>query len=141
MANYMASARTNYFRVTDEEKYKELFNGLCGEDDIADFTKEENGVVYHGFGSYCSIEYCAPSEEDDDYEYNFDAFLDELQKILPDDEVFVYMEAGNEKLRYVSGYVIVMTNKECKSMSLDNWARQQAKQMLNNDDFETQMTY
>lgn len=141
MANYIASARTNYFRVTDEEKYKKLFDGLCGEDDITGFTKEENGVIYHAFGSYCNIEYCEVFGADDDYEYDFNTFLNKLQKILPDDEVFIYMEAGHEKLRYVSGYVIVMTNKECKSMSLNAWARQQAKQMLNNDNFETQMTY
>ena len=29
MANYMATARTNYFRVTDESRYSELFNKLC----------------------------------------------------------------------------------------------------------------
>ena len=134
MANYMATARTNYFRVTDEDKYSELFNGLCSEDNIEDFTKEKDGVIYHGFGSYDSINYLV------DDEYDFDEFLIELQKILPDDEVFIYMESGYEKLRYVVGFVVVVTSKEIKSMSLDTWAKEQAKQLLGSG-FETETEY
>ena len=73
-------------------------------------------------------------------EYDFDEFLTRLQKILPDDEAFVYMEAGNEKLRYVVGFVVVVTSKEIKSMSLDTWAKEQAKQLLGSD-FETETEY
>ena len=148
MANYMATARTNYFRVTDEEKWQELFNGLCCEDEIHDFTEDREGVKYHGFGAYASIEYMSKvyiegeTEEDgyDDYEYDFDEFITELKKILPDDEAFVYMEAGNEKLRYVTGFVMVVTNKETKSMSLDSWAKEQAKLLLG-ENFETKTEY
>ena len=38
MANYTAASRTNYFRVTDEDKYSELFSNLTSEDIINDFT-------------------------------------------------------------------------------------------------------
>jgi hypothetical protein len=134
MANYMATARTNYFRVTDEKKYEELFYGLCCEDTIEDFTKEKDGVLYHGFGSYDSINYLVSDE------YDFDEFLTKLQKILPDNEAFIYMEAGNEKLRYVVGLVVVVTSKEIKSMSLDTWAKEQVKQLLGSD-FETETEY
>ena len=79
MADYMATARTNYFRVTDEEKWQKLFNGLCCEGEIYDFTEERDGVRYHGFGAYSSIEYMSKeyvedkTEEDsyDGYEYVF----------------------------------------------------------------------
>lgn len=57
MANYYANARTNYFRVTDEKKYQELFGELTAEDDIKDFSGEIDGVMCHGFGAYSSIEY------------------------------------------------------------------------------------
>ena len=32
MADYICTYRTNYFRVTDEEKYQKLINKLAGED-------------------------------------------------------------------------------------------------------------
>jgi hypothetical protein len=142
MANYMGTSRTNYFRVTDEDKYQELFKNLRStEDDIHDFTTDNNGVIYHGFGSYSSIDYVVSVDDEyDDEEYDFDAFLHELQKILPDDEAFMYFESGYEKLRYVGGYVLVCTNKEIRSTSLDHWAIEQAKQLLG-DDFTTQTSY
>lgn len=136
MANYMGVSRTNYFRVTDEQRYNELLGKLVCEDNIHDFTEERNGILYHGFGAYDSIEYIEDEYED----YNFDKFLEEIQKILPDDEAFMYFESGYEKLRYVSGFVIVCTNKEIKSTSLDSWAKEQAKQLLGSD-FETQTEY
>lgn len=136
MANYIGTSRTNYFRVTNEQKYNELINNLICEDNIHDFTEERNGILYHGFGAYDSIEYM--ENEYDDYDFN--KFLKELQKILPDNEAFIYFEAGHENLRYVSGFVLVCTNKEIKSMSLDVWAKEQAKKLLGSD-FETQTSY
>ena len=138
MANYMATTRTNYFRVTDESRYSELFNKLSCKDYIEDFTENKNGIIYHGFGAYGTISYLVGNE--DDCEYDWDEFIKELQKILPDDEAFIYMESGYVKLRYVTGFVLVVTNKETKSMSLDRWAKEQAKLLLG-DDFETQTNW
>lgn len=47
MANYECTYRTNYFRVTDEEKYKKLISKLSG-DYFEDFTESD----LHGFGGY-----------------------------------------------------------------------------------------
>ena len=136
MANYYATARTNYFRVTDENKYTKLFTGLTSECTVEDFSKEVDGVLYHGFGSYDTIAYWDEEKE----EFNFDLFLEQLQKILPDDEAFIYMEAGYEKLRYVNGFCIVVTNKEIKTMYLDEWAKMEAKSLLG-ENFTTQTDY
>lgn len=135
MANYVAAARTNYFRVTDEQKWQGLFEGLCAED-IEDFSEVKNGVMYHGFGGYDSIDYFDPDTE----EYSFDLFLRKLQKILPEDEAFIYFETGHEKLRCVTGCVIVCTSRDIESMSLSEWALKTAKYMVGSD-FETQMDY
>lgn len=139
MANYMSTSRTNYFRVTDEKRYEELFANLCAEDTIHDFTKEKDGILYHGFGTYGSVEYIEENEEED-CEYDFNGFLLELQKILPEDEAFMYFESGYEKLRYVTGFSIVVTSKEIVSESIDNWAMTKAKELLGKD-FTTETTY
>ena len=129
MANYDATVRTNYFRVTNEKKWKELFNGLCCQDEIQDFTEKIDGITYHGFGAYGSIDYF----DKETVEHNFDKFLNELQKILPDDEAFIYFESGYEKLRYVTGFSIVVTKKEIVSENINDWAIKKAKELLGSD--------
>ena len=137
MANYMAVSRTNYFRVTDEERYKELFDMLTSEDDIEDFTKPgEDGIVRHGFGCYGDID-CYDEENED---YDFDGWLNKLQEILPDDEAFILESSGYEKLRYVTGWVVVVTRKEISGMDCDTWAKKKAKELLGQD-FETRTAY
>lgn len=147
MANYCAFSRTNYFRVTDEEKYKELFAGLTDDsgDGVEDFTKvDKNGVTLHGFGTYGSIEWHDPakSDEDDDYEDEFDTFLDRLKEILPDDDAMIMTEVGYEKLRYLTAYSIVVTkNNPTQSFDLGNIAVSRAKDLLGNREWHTEMEY
>ena len=140
MANYIATARTNYFRVTDEERYAELFAGLLSEDQIYDFTKtDSDGVTRHCFGSYDAIDWYA--EEDEDHEDpDFGRFLIELQRILPEDEAFMYFEAGHEKLRYVTGCTVVVTANRIRRMSIDDWAMKTAEELLG-EGFTTQIDY
>ena len=135
MANYGSTVRTNYFRVTNEETYKMLFSRLCSNSTVDDLTKERDGILYHGFGAYDSIDYCISEDN-----YDFDAFLKELQKILPEDEAFIYFESGCEKLCYVTGEVIVVTSKQIVSETLENWAMTEAKKLLG-EDFITRTTF
>ena len=138
MANYSCTTRTNYFRVTDEAAYEKIFNNLCSESTLEDFTETKDGKIMHGFGCYSNIEYYIDSSEDADSD--FDAFLTELQKILPDDEAFILFESGNEKLRYVTGYATIVTNKTIETLSIEDLAIKRCKELLGND-FTTQTTY
>lgn len=138
MANYMAACRTNYFRVTDEEKYQKLFSGLCGEDTIHDFTEtDEEGITRHGFGCYGTLFWSDPDEE---WEDGFDSFCEKLREILPEDEAFIYLESGNEKLRYVIGAYTVVTREEVKWGEISNLAIETAKQIIG-PDYSTQTDY
>lgn len=128
MANYTTSARTNYFRVTDEKKYIELFNRLVADDSIEDFTRESSGILYHGFGSYSTIDYLVETDSKDDI--CFDNFLEELQKILPDDEAFIYVESGNEKLRVINGFAYVVTSSKIEFVDLISWTLSTVKELL-----------
>lgn len=136
MANYYANVRTNYFRVTDEEKYQKLFNRLGSEYQIEDFSEVKDGVMYHGFGAYGTIDFY----DENDLEIDFDIFLKEMQEILPDNEAFIYFETGNEKLKYLVGSCIIVTNKEIVSENIDDWAIKKSKELLG-DDFVTQINY
>ncbi|MBQ7818584.1 MAG: hypothetical protein IJ341_02685 [Bacteroidales bacterium] len=138
MANYYGFAKTNYFRVTDEDRYAKLFSHLVVSDGdmLDDFSKEENGVVFHGFGAYSSIDFKVSSPESQYLEYDFDAFIEMLQEILPDGEAFIYTEVGHEKLCYLTGYSIVATKDEVRSISLNDESLNAAREMLKNPEFE-----
>ena len=139
MANYEETSRTNYFRVTNEERYQELFNHLVSEDKIYDFTKiDKNGIAWHAFGSFGYIRY---KTDEDDCWMDRDTFFNELQKILPDDEAFIFMSAGHEKLAYVNGFSVIITNKDIQYVDIIGDAIKKARIMLNNPEWTTDEEY
>ena len=149
MANFIGTARTNYFHVTDEEKYKYLFNGLVGSDDeIISFDEtDKNGKILHGFGSYSSI-YWSPSKADGNPDWldeddadGYEDFLNQLSKILPEDEAFVLIDVGHEKLRYLSGFATIVTNKDIKYVDLTNTTQTVAREMLQKPDYKLEIEY
>ena len=129
MAMYECATRTNHFRVTDEDRYKELFNNLDSDYGIEDFSVEKDGVIYHSFGAYSSIYYA----DENNQEIDFDYFLDELQKIIPSNEAFILTEAGHEKLRYISALTIIVTKKEIITEDMNVWAYAKAKELVGNE--------
>ncbi len=198
MANYESFYRTNYFKVTDEARYKKLIGNLDGEElnffekdglhafggygnltyydviTVADFLKvkeqiEDLPLKFYQKEDSCSdnwVEVTKTPEEISDYyvektkahdtymevritddfydtcydNEDFDVFLEEMQKILPDGEAMIYTEVGHENLRYVSGYATIVTNKEIRCLDLTSYALETAKEMLGTD-FKTQMDY
>lgn len=139
MANYYSTSRTNYFHVTDEDAYQKLFSKLSGyEDSVHDFSKvEDDGRVLHGFGSYSGVSYY----EDEDSDPDFDIFLEKLQEILPEDEAFIYVESGSEKLRYIEGLAVCVTRHDILSENLNHWASDAARAMLGNPKYEADLCY
>ena len=55
-------------------------------------------------------------------------FAQQLQKILPKGECFVYEEIGHEKLRYLTGYVIMATHDHITDGSLNSFVRDQSEE-------------
>lgn len=137
MANYTATSRTNYFRVTDEAAYQNLFGELLSESGIEDFSEEVDGILWHGFGSYGPIEFEVPECG----EYDIEAFFKKLQPLLPEDEAFIYMEVGNENLRYLCGYYAVVTSKEIVYGNMAEEARKRARNLLGNPEWKTRLEY
>lgn len=137
MANYLAVSRTNYFRVTDEKRYQDLFEHLVAGSEIEDFTRTRDGILYHGFGAYSSIDW----QQKEDSDCDFDYFLRELQKILPHDEAFIYKEVGHEKLRDLGGYAFVVTSKEIKDISLYQWTKCTVEELFGKGNGVTECSY
>ena len=62
-----------------------------------------------------------------DQDDEFLEFVKELVKLIPDDEVFIYMDAGHEGWRYVSGYALVANKAGIKEGSLDDFVQKAVK--------------
>ena len=150
MADYYGKTRTNYFSVTDEEKFKQIMGSCRGADDIEIIdNQQQDGSLKYGFYCEGSI-YGLPErdedagntdEEYDDVDYNYDAFCEALQQILPDDDAVLITEVGYEKMRYLIGNCVVITNKDTKYIDINREAVKLAATMLENPDFITQMDY
>jgi hypothetical protein len=123
MANYNATARSNYFAVKDEMTFRQWaeFVGLkVLEPDQRD--KPADGIqrfaITPGYGDDCgwpSSRFNEETEDDDDVDVS-----GELAAYLKDGEVAVLMEVGNEKLRYLCGYATPVNSAgETVSMSLE----------------------
>jgi hypothetical protein len=98
MANYEATARTNYFRVKDGRAFEEW----CRVNHL-DFRTEP----VDGESSY------AVSGEDGWPSYNPDTGEDlyihkEITKHLDPRDVAIFFEVGHEKLRYLAGCAIAV---------------------------------
>lgn len=138
MANYSGITRTNYFRVTDEEKYKEIIDKIDCECGLSFWEKtDEKGVKRHGFGGYGSL-YSYDEETGDDM---LDDVLESLTEVLPEDEAIIITEIGNEKLRYLVGQSIVITRSMIQFVDLRSVTMATARSMLENPDFVTQLDY
>ena len=122
MANYYATARSNYFAVKDETAFRE-WAGLLGltilEPDHRD--KSADGIRRFGISSgNCDDSGGWPSSlaDEDTGDYKDIDVSEQLSPHLADDEVAILREAGSESLRYVTGSAVAVNNKG-KTVRLD----------------------
>jgi len=147
MANYMTKMCSNYFRVTDEEKFKQLVTWYGG--DVFEVVEhwEEKGLYSvagdsfegQGLEHWEEFEYVLEAEEEfegrdlteaeiekmkkkmgvDADGYCKVSLIDNIAELLVDGEVAIFYEIGNEKLRYLTGYAVAVNNKgERREVSL-----------------------
>jgi hypothetical protein len=120
MANYYASARTNYFAVTDLEAFKADIESKTSSVQVV--SQEKDGLTLVGLlgsdddGGGFPFEY-----EDEDGEYVELNWAEIFKAHLEDGWVAIIMESGAEKLRYIAGYAVAYNSKgETVSLNLDD---------------------
>lgn len=138
MADWFGSARSNYFRVKDEKKFREwasscgltvasskdpyrmVLNDAKPEDEPLFAVYPDDSSDFGGWPSQRFVE--GPPVPDDDtgvMEQEDGDFVDlditeELAQHLPEGEVAILMEIGNEKLRYLTGWATAVRVKDGK---------------------------
>ena len=111
MANYYATARSNYFAVKDEQAFRDWADGL-GLTILEQQEINSDGIPRFGI---------SPGDDDGGWptsiadpetgDYEDIEVSGQLAAHLADNEVAILMEAGSEKLRYVTGTAVAVNNK------------------------------
>jgi hypothetical protein len=104
MANYEATARSNYFRVRDAKAFEEFVDSL-GVEAVPDSEGRYAILDRDGTGLPAS-RYSIEAGEWVDVD-----FVALLSEHLPDREVAILMEVGHEGSRYISGHAIALNNE------------------------------
>jgi len=138
MANYEGMVRTNYFRIKGEKEFMEAVAGLTGECEIETSVEIRDGKLYGWFGSYSYISYCA---DEDECDYDMDAFFKKMQDVIAEDDAMILTEVGNEKLRYLVGSCIIVTSKDIMYVDIEQVGIATAREMLGNSEWDTQNSY
>lgn len=133
MANYISATRTNYFHVTNEEKFKELMSRCCSETNFELWKNNEtNAYAFGCYGTFDGLQ----TEEDVTREDCINNFAKELQALLPANEACIITNAGNEKLRYVGSEQTIITCDRIDYLSSQQATKQKVREILNNPNWE-----
>lgn len=80
-------------------------------------------------------------EDDEDEKNPYTLFIKGLQEQVADNDAVIICEAGNEKLRYVTGFATVITSGGIETISIDELAISKAREMLKNIEYSPKMDY
>lgn len=106
MADYIAQTRSNYFKVKDEQSFREFCLQYSLEV-IEQKSEEESNVTLFGFMLDGSI----PTGLLVECEWVDADFLKDLSDELAFGQVAVVMEVGTEKMRYLNGYAVAVNHR------------------------------
>ena len=151
MANFKFVATSNMFKTKDNKQVENVFNklgfeetysnengvffGSYGEQMISDgmcvvFDKENNVVAVYDDYTFDDLDdEIREKLEDEDDTYSTLDIYDYLQNMLLDGEVVLYTEIGNEKLRDVHAFGLVISKYEMKDFPLEMIMEKYAENM------------
>lgn len=142
MSNYVATTRSNYFRVKDPEALKELLKHTSCDGEPPKIWQRDGDPTRYAFGCDGTIDGLYVNEDDDPEadDWDLDALYEGLQKLVADDDAIIIKEVGHEKWRHLTGLATIITSKDIKEVDIDRTAKDIASKMLGVN-FETEMSY
>lgn len=133
MANYLSWTKSNIFRITDKEKFTDIINNLVS-DGIIEFH-EHDGDKEGETKVQFMVDGTPFGYETENGDFELIPVIEDIQTLLPDDEVCVIIESGHEKLRYVDGSVLVISKETYFSKGLVEYAQEKSREILRNNDY------
>lgn len=146
MSEYICTIRSNYFHVKDPVSFRSFMGRVYSFGDQISLWQEQDveGKPVFGFGTRGAIAGLKNAESDDDDlldESAYDEFIRGLQEHVAEGDAVILMEAGHEKLCYVTGAATIVTSSGYEYLSLAEMATNQAAEMLGNPGWSTQCDY
>lgn len=83
--------KSNYFQVTNEQEYHDLFQSLYSKTGVKDLTIKNNFGIYHAFGSDSPVDFISKREKERTY-FSIEEFLMRLWFILEENQTFVFSD-------------------------------------------------
>jgi len=126
MSQYQSSSRSCEFAVLNADRLRALVDALvCDEDDVTlETVKTDSGDKYRIRANGCiEIDPDADIYDDydvDDYDHRLMPFVCELQKLLPEDELFTFIEASFDGSRDVGAFGIVATRAKVETVDMED---------------------
>lgn len=131
MADFFSKFLTNSFHVTDEEAFKKMM----------DKVEANYLMVEHEKGNYCIYGEGPLYAYDDQEESVEDSFFLDLSKILPEKEVLLWHEIGNEKFRYLSSGCWIVMRNHIEYVDLLNETIAKVRTKLKDESFKLDLFY
>ena len=137
MANYIARTRTNYFKVKDIKAFREEMEKFSSMHNIEVWEKEIDGEIRVAFGGYDSLVSVFPDEE----ALEPISMEGVIRPHLEEGEACIIFEVGHEKLRYLTGEALVITQNATKYVNLTDVAIKSARKLLKRSDITFHIAY
>lgn len=146
MSEYNCTTRTNYFHVKDSAAFRSFMGRVQGSVDLITLWQEQDddGRPVFGFGTHGAISGLKNAEADDDDapdESACDEFICGLQEHVAEDDAVILLEAGHEKLRYVTGAATILTSDNYEHLDLAAMAEKKAAKLLVKPEWRTRCDY
>lgn len=144
MGNYVSATRSNYFKVTDTDAFSEFMSHVKTDVEKVVFWSKtaEDGTVRYAFaGEGSIIGYVDDDDDDIDYDVVNEKFIDELQHFVAKDDAVIIFEVGRMKLRYVSGFITVITRNTVSVADMHDTAVRMAQDALGDPSYNTCTAY
>jgi len=140
MANTYTRTRTNYFRITDLELLTEII-GKCktgNGDEIYISSRKKDGETLYSFSCQSSIDGYYDEEKE---ESSFDAFTEDLKKVVMKGDSIIIYEIGHEALRYLFGFAFIITSDKIESMDFSHLILEKAAELVGNPKYQIILEY
>lgn len=100
--------KSNYFQVTNEQEYHDLFQNLYSKTGVKDLTIKNNDGIFHAFGSDSPVDFISKTDEKQT-QFSIEEFLRRLWYILGEEKSFLFFD--NEKWISLSYGTMVITKQ------------------------------
>lgn len=147
MATDTTVTRTNYFKVTDISRFRDIMSKTHCDLELEVWEKEDGRVGFGGYGSIIGFmkEINDPDDPDtleyESYDDSYDDFAKALQNVIAEGDACIIMEVGNCKLRSVYGDATIIAKDGIQYMNFREMAIGNARKILRDDGWDTETDY